>query len=131
MSLTFISYEERSRYIDQISEKHVQSTSFETFAENIFNPCRACKNKTLDVEDGALMRTFSLPNRPATTSDPSAMLKLLETQQERSHRNRTSSAIDKPRESKLKRYFDSESLYKGFYSVPNIHYETATLFPTQ
>ena len=109
MFLTLISYEERSRYIDQISEKHVQCTSFETFAQSIFNPCRACKDKTQDIEDGALMRTFSLPTRPATSSDPSAMLKLLETQQERSNRNRTSSAVDKPRESKLKSCPDSES----------------------
>eukprot|EP00795_Rhopilema_esculentum_P002762 gene2762-982_t len=94
-------YEERGRYINQISEKHVEETSFEMFAKSIVNPCRAYKNKTgrtLDVEDGLVHRTFSLPSRPAASSDPVAMLKLFEAQGDKGHRSRASSSVDKTRE---------------------------------
>ena len=73
------------------------------FAKSIVNPCRAYNNKTgrtLDVEDGLVHRTFSLPSRPAASSDPVAMLKLLEAQGDKGHRSRASSSVDKTRESK-------------------------------
>ena len=83
----------------------MEGTSFEVFAESVFNPCRACKNKSRDTEDGLAQRTFSVPSRPVTSSDPSAMMKLLDAQNDiRNHRNRASSAVDKTRESMLLHY---------------------------
>jgi len=92
-------YEERGRYIDQILQRHVERTTFEEFAENVFNPSRSSKNSSLDIEDGLSHRTFSVPSRPVTSSDPSAMMRLLDTHTDmRSQRNRASSAVDKAKE---------------------------------
>ena len=78
----------------------MDETTFEEFAESVFNPC-ACKNRSPDVEDGLAHRTFSVPSRPVTSSDPSAMMRLLDTHNDlRNQRNRASSAADRARESK-------------------------------
>ena len=80
----------------------MERTTFEEFAENVFNPSRSSKNSSLDIEDGLSHRTFSVPSRPVTSSDPSAMMRLLDTHTDmRSQRNRASSAVDKAKESKL------------------------------
>lgn len=78
----------------------MENTTFEVFAENVFNPSRTLTSKPRDTEDG-IVRTFSVPSRPTTASDPSAMMKLLDAQYDsKGHRNRASSAVDKSRESK-------------------------------
>lgn len=80
----------------------MEKTTFEVFAESVFSPCRTCKNIPSDTLDGLAHRTFSVPSRPVTSSDPSAMMKFLDTQNDlRNQRNRASSAVDKTKESKL------------------------------
>ena len=102
-SLTYFSFEERARYIQQISENHIERTTFEEFSNQVFHPCIRSDEPAFQHDEITLVRTFSLPSRPQAGSDPSAMLRIWDNTTDKSHRSRATSAVDKlMKESKYK-----------------------------